>query len=131
MLLSPDLKYKLWAQKLEREKANLNEKQIIVVDQLLKMISPKFFATDNRNKEVDINNWMTKAHKVFKRAEFINTFVQVGQRGPTDPLPISENCGCNQDEDYCWFSDCEGSNCESHGQGCGLLWNSPCNGDCN
>ncbi|XLS31034.1 bacteriocin fulvocin C-related protein [Flavobacteriaceae bacterium M23B6Z8] len=48
-----------------------------------------------------------------------------------DGNPASNKCKCSQKEDYCWFSDCESSDCESTYTGCGIAWGSPCDGRCN
>ncbi|MEZ4803072.1 MAG: bacteriocin fulvocin C-related protein [Gelidibacter sp.] len=135
ILLDSPLKYKVWVNKLTNVKTTLNEEQIKVVNNLLDILSPDFFEKNNENntKYVSkIEDWLLSSKKVFNKHQFLSTFVSINySRDIGDPDPIDEEgCSCNHSEDYCWFSDCTGSKCEDTYTGCGLLWNSSCNGTC-
>ncbi len=133
-LLDKELKHRIWNEKLNRIKPDLNSEQQRVTNELLSLIDPSFFSVSKSSKDASntkIDDWFIDAQKHFSKAEFIDVFVTLNNRGP-GTLPIgSDGCSCNGDEDYCrWQTSCSGSGCEGSGWGCGLLWNSPCNGTC-
>ncbi|HCY83313.1 MAG TPA: hypothetical protein DHV22_17790 [Xanthomarina gelatinilytica] len=129
VLLDNKLKYKLWFDKLNYTKSNLSVEQANAVDKLLTIIEPNFFEFENSKNSKYINrieDWMLLAKKTFNKKEFILTFVTINNQR----VDYDGGCACNRSEDYCWFSDCESSSCNSSYTGCGLLWNSTCNGEC-
>lgn len=133
-LLDKELKHRIWVEKLNQAKPNLNAEQQRVVEELLTIINPNFFSVPVSQNDVTnpkIEKWFLNAKKHFNKGEFIDVFVTLNNRGPgTDPIG-NDGCSCNHDEDYCrWKTDCTGSGCQGSGWGCGLLWNSPCNGTC-
>jgi len=156
VLLEPSTKYKIWSDKLGRDKQYLNDEQIEIVDDLLQIINPEFFGiTDvlNSEYEIELNEWMKKAKLVFEKEQYIDTFVSL--KSPSeevnssnfepepeppfiddglikDELPIGGgiSCECNTTHDLCVWDRCVKSTCDKSTYGCGLVWMYPCNGRC-
>jgi hypothetical protein len=140
VLLPSKLKYKIWSDKLTTAKLSLNKNQIAVVNDLLEILEVETFQNDNLNNgeySSKIESWFVKANKMFNKREFILTFVSLDytpevylSRKGNDNGVTEDSCSCSSSEDYCWFSDCTGSDCNDTYSGCGLLWGKPCNGTC-
>jgi hypothetical protein len=139
-LLESSLKYKIWVDKLSRDKKYLNNEQALMIDKLLDIIDPSFFKTINKENSkfsIPLNDWIIEANKVFKRKVFIQTFVSLkslknisANNNEFDPINAGPSCSCNTFHDFCVFDDCASSTCDTSYKGCGLLWDYPCNGRC-
>jgi hypothetical protein len=150
-LLTPTEKKKLWHNKLNLiltrselygRKIDVSEVKRNLIQELLEFTNEDFFrfnSPESKHKNIAWP-WYKKAKKVFSKAEFIEIFSSISreeflasreQEIDSDGNPATGKCNCNKIEDYCWFSDCESSDCESTYSGCGIAWGSTCNGVCN
>ncbi len=141
-LLENDLKFQIWSSRLNEAKKRLNEEQANIIDDLLKVIDIDFFAaptSENETYRKKINDWKAYAQEKFNREEFIFLFARLDNDlgDATSGIDIisfggsGSKCECNQFEDFCFFSSCEGgSECTTSIAGCGVLWGSECDGEC-
>lgn len=141
LLLDKKSKRQIWNDRLNLAKQNLNENQALLIDELLDIAKPDFFETtggyaNNLDYKEKLDKWKFEAQSQFKRDDFIRIFTSLDDpttssiNGEDSFVNPDESCGCNKFEDYCWFADCVASKCESTQTGCGILWGSTCNGEC-
>ncbi len=151
-LLTPEEKKILWHTKLNLvlsesilygRKIDISDEKKNLIEEVLEFTNEDFFKFNTpesqRIHEEIAGPWYKKAKNVFPKSEFIEIFSSISKKQflasrqeelDLDGNPASNKCKCNKSEDYCWFSDCESSECESTYTGCGIAWGSPCDGKC-
>ncbi|PKP15031.1 MAG: hypothetical protein CVU07_11850 [Bacteroidetes bacterium HGW-Bacteroidetes-23] len=139
ILLDDNLKYEVWKTKLSND---LNDKifskeQERSITNLLGFLKPSHFSTSNNANETDkdLSKWIDDAKLIFDRNELRGTFAELNDQDedlpPDDSGNSASNCTCSIPEDLCRFgSNCERANCKRKPKGCGLLWNTYCDGKC-
>lgn len=140
ILLDDNLKHEVWKTKLSND---LNDKKFSKeqersITNLLSFLKPSHFSTSNNANETDgdIKKWIDEVKLVFSGDDLRVTFTQLNDQD--EDLPPGDdggnsasNCKCNISEDFCSFGGkCQSSTCNKKPKGCGLLWNSECNGMC-
>ncbi|RNC87840.1 MAG: hypothetical protein ED556_01225 [Winogradskyella sp.] len=145
-LLNKDEKFKLWDDRLSSlialpSTTEIQKKSII---NLSKILETEFFSSNNE-KGVSINEeikgWIIENESKFSREKFILYFTTLNEvqsdNGARDDLVLDpgediEDCECNELEDYCIgiSFECHKTKCDDSYKGCGFLWNSSCNGEC-
>ncbi|ULC59980.1 bacteriocin fulvocin C-related protein [Flaviramulus sp. BrNp1-15] len=153
-LLKNESKAFLWKNRLDNllNSEDLSSNQRTLIVELQNYINPNLY--DNGSAEFSkldnkVKDWAFRSENHFTRYQLSTYFTRINnppaysQSGPgDDDSPIvppvgqggggGDDCACNTSEDYClWGANCDNSlNCETSYKGCGLLWNSPCNGLC-
>lgn len=143
-LLSDNAKVQLWNERIQQLLVleSLNKNQIHAINDLTQNLKPELYGSDSNNQlKENIKGWIMDSEKHFSKEQLIIYFTSFeeleGHNSRLNPefgedpnLDGGDDCGCNKSEDYCWIGrKCVDTKCSSK-HGCGIFWQSKCNGEC-
>lgn len=146
-----DKKYSLWREKMERILGcgEWNSKELNHIASLKEFIYPEYFEIQSGNYSPKYQqsfewNWIQYAKDTLewgnRQLAFVvsslyvdyDDFTAVFQSNPGTDNPVG-SCQCNLTEDFCNYQlgfKCKNNGCPISESGCGWLWLSSCNGQC-
>lgn len=145
-LLNKEEKLELWKDRFSQILLiiNLNKNQEEAINVLNKNLNSDFFDLNNTSQNTSakeyVKGWVIKNEVKFKKDDFayyfanlsdLNLISQMRNGLVTEIGDGEDDCECNELEDYCIGSsfECKKARCKKK-YGCGFLWNSSCNGEC-
>jgi len=113
-----------------REPSRLLERQI--VDAFSLEDATKIFATLGDDEFANGNAAVLLRSISYKPLSSSGPYMQWSNSSISEQdFMLEQSCGCSTESDYCpIWSSCVGGSCSASDNGCGTLWNHPCNGAC-